>query len=93
MTPGVEGLSYWLVENSAPDPRSWFQISDDLVRHYFANEDVVGIWHTHPPGFPEPSKADFLHLPRSVDIFVVCEGLRRWTSTKHGSGWTEKKEW
>lgn len=71
------------VQNSHGYPISNFYMDDDDVRDsvdYIYNEtqqQIIGIWHTHPNGYPWPSPRDIVGWPNLAlgwRYFLVSKG-------------------
>ena len=64
------------MENLSDDQSANFKMSASDLR--FASEEVglpiVGLWHSHPAGKPEPSKTDYDFHPVGYALAIVCDG-------------------
>lgn len=60
------------VPNVARNPRHNWEMGADWMRVAFANEDdIFGVWHTHPNGPDGPSETDLRFTPAGLRFFVA----------------------
>jgi proteasome lid subunit RPN8/RPN11 len=60
------------VPNVARNPRHNWRMDENWQRLAFFDEDnIVGIWHTHPVGPPQPSERDLDYRPPGLRCFVA----------------------
>lgn len=58
--------------NDHRDPEHYWNISvADLERVYENEENIVGLYHSHPNGPPRASSADIKYAPEGIRYFVV----------------------
>ena len=83
----------WIVSviNSHGDPKHNFYMDEpdaiDAIEFiYEADEEIMGIWHTHPNGYPWPSPRDIVGWPnRALNwrYFLVSRGdVTEWELTR-----------
>lgn len=86
----VEGWTFLEVRNISKEPEKFFEMDGDTVREIFNRYTVVGVWHSHPTGCPEPSLMDKEWHHPSTDIYIVCDlAVRRFVSVP-GGDWKER---
>lgn len=52
----------------------FFEIAGEVTAEVFKRFHIVGIWHSHPPGLPQPSSTDVEWHPKAFgDIYIVCD--------------------
>lgn len=73
MRNGPEKIYLKPCANVAKDPRHHFEIpAEDIVWAYEREQDVVGIYHSHPRGPEGPSEADRKYAPPGkMRYFIV----------------------
>lgn len=80
----LEARRFIEVENIAPEPARWFEMPGVALTRIRGVDswDIVGVWHTHPPGLPQPSTTDLEWTPANLEMYILCEGvLRQFDST------------
>lgn len=70
----------WAVQcrNISQSPKASYEIHPDDLRLVYeeAGWRVIGVYHSHPSGSPEPSKTDLKFLDPSLRYFIVTrEGV------------------
>lgn len=76
------------VPNVSSMPHIFFEMSAEAVRSVRSTRGwtIVGIWHTHPSGRPEPSSTDWEWMPKQWPFFIICDGQIYMYEFKEGSG-------
>lgn len=70
----VYGRAVTWITNRASDPTKFFEMdNEELLDQYteFGHPDAV--WHSHPNGDPNPSKADIMGAPPGV-LYLIAAG-------------------
>lgn len=76
--------------NISPEPSKFFEMDPDVVRNAFAEFNVIGIWHSHPPGCPQPSLTDREWHPGSLDLYIVCDlAIKRFVALRNSIDYQE----
>jgi proteasome lid subunit RPN8/RPN11 len=63
------------VRNISRTPEAHFEMDQEAMILIFNEHNVIGVWHSHPTGSPQPSQMDREWHPRQFDMYIIA-GLR-----------------
>lgn len=66
--------------NIHKNPEHFFEVHhEDLAYVYNREEWIVGMYHSHPTGPPQPSEADYKYANPDLRYFIICDNVvREW---------------
>lgn len=77
-TPG----GFWVhpVKNVHPNPEHNFEMDPEEQARAFHELNIVGVYHSHPSGPPQPSAADRKFATPGLRQFIVTtDGVYEWS--------------
>lgn len=63
------------IRNTSRTPTTNFEMDSEAMVAIFNEHNVIGVWHSHPLGDPQPSQMDREWHPRQFDMYLIA-GLR-----------------
>lgn len=67
------------ITNVHKDPTHHFQMAEKELIAAFTHENLIGMYHSHPCGPPQPSEADRKYAPPKLRYWIVTpDGVYEW---------------
>lgn len=68
------GFCFLELPNISTEAHHSFEMPAEETADVLSRFTVVGVWHSHPPGQPQPSETDCeWHNTQLGDMYIVCD--------------------